>query len=208
MVAPAVRVNVELAPAVTLVGLNAAVAPAGRPVTESETVWAAPEVTAVPIVEVTPAPPCTDDTLVGLALIEKSFATGPVMVQLTVAVCVADAPVPVIVSDTVPAGVVAPAVRVKVELAPAVTLVGLKAAVAPAGSPLTESETVCAAPEVTAVLMVEVAPAPPCTDDTLVGLALIEKSLPAAAPQPGSLNEPIWVRQLNAPFAGMYSVVK
>ena len=49
---------------------------------------------------------------------------------------------------------------VKVELPPAVTAVGLNVAVAPAGSPLALSVTVCAEPLTTAVLMVLVALCP------------------------------------------------
>ena len=66
--------------------------------------------------------------------------------------------------------------------------------------------TDCAVPEVTAVEMVLV-PLPPEVTVTVVGLALIEKSLATTPPQPGNLNEPIRVLQLKAPFAGMYSVV-
>ena len=47
----------------------------------------------------------------------------------------------------------------------------------------------------------------PCCTDWLAGLGVMEKSFAAAAPQPGNLNEPMRVFQLNAPFAGMYSVV-
>jgi hypothetical protein len=42
-----------------------------------------------------PVPPCATETLVGFALIEKSF--GAVTVRLTVVVCVAVAAVPVTV---------------------------------------------------------------------------------------------------------------
>ena len=78
-------------------------------------------------------------------------------------------------------GVVAlPTLRVSVELPPAVMVGGLSEAVTPAGTPLALSVTVCAAPLVTAVEMVDVV-LPPWTADTLLGLALIEKSLGAAA---------------------------
>jgi len=97
VVAAAVKLSVELAPAVTLVGVKVAVAFAGRPVAERATFCATPEVTAVETVDVAAAPPCADETLVGLALIEKSFVTGVVTVQLTLVVCVADAAVPVTV---------------------------------------------------------------------------------------------------------------
>src|SRR6266550_1313533 len=53
----------------------------------SEIVSAAPLVMAVEIVEV-PEPPWAIETLVGFALIEKSFATGAVTVSVTVVPCV------------------------------------------------------------------------------------------------------------------------
>ena len=100
-----------------------------------------------------------------------------------------------------------PAPRVSVELPPAVTDAGPNDAVAPEGRPLALRVTVCAEPLVTAVAIVEVA-LPFCVAETALGLALIEKSFGGGVPpQPGSLNVPIRVRQLNAPFAGMYSVV-
>ena len=64
---------------------------------------------------------------------------------------------------------------VRVELPPAVTVLGLKDAVAPDGKPPAVSVIVCALPLVTAVLMVELT-LWPWTTDTLFGLALIEKS--------------------------------
>jgi hypothetical protein len=207
VLAPAASDSVALAPAVTLVGLKLAVAPAGTPLADSATLCALPEVTAVAIVEVAAAPPAVEATLDGLAPIEKSLTAVPVIVQLTLVECVADGEVPVTVTVTVPVGVAAPAVKLRVELPPAVTLGEDKLADAPAGSPLTDRVTVSAAPLVTAVAIVVDAAAPPCTDETLAGLALIEKSF-AVAPQPGSRNEPTWVRQLKEPFAGMNSVVK
>ena len=47
-----------------------------------------------------------------------------------------------------------PVLTLSVELPPAVTEAGLKLALAPAGTPLTESETVSATPLVTAVATV------------------------------------------------------
>ncbi|TME25142.1 MAG: hypothetical protein E6I64_11435 [Chloroflexi bacterium] len=83
----------------------------------------------------------------------------------------------------------------------------MNVALAPAGSPLALSATVCAEPLVTAVEMVEV-PLPPAVTVTALGFALIEKSDGGGgAPQPGSLNVPTRVRQLNVPLAGMYSFV-
>jgi len=199
---PVFTVSVELPPAVTDVGLSAAVAPLGTPVTERLTVCALPEVTAVEIVLV-PEAPCTRLKLVGLAAIEKLF--GGLTVSVTEVVCVAEVPVPVTVSVYVPAAAV-PVFTVSVELPPAVTDVGLSDAVAPLGTPVTERLTVCALPEVTAVEIVLV-PEAPCTRLKLVGLAAIEKLLVGEGPQPGNLNDPMRVLQLNAPFEGMYSFV-
>ena len=96
-----------------------------------------------------------------------------------------------------------PLSSVSVELLPAVTEVGLNVAVAPPGTPETVRATPCADPLVTAVEIVELPLAPDGTV-TVFGLAVIEKSFDA---QLGNLNEPILVLQLNAPVAGMYSLV-
>src|SRR5579859_1109451 len=72
-------------------------------------------------------------------------------VRENVAVCVAEAPVPVIVTVEVPVGVLEVVAIVRVEEAPAVTVDGLKLAVAPVGKPEAVSATDCALPEVTAV---------------------------------------------------------
>jgi hypothetical protein len=69
---------------VTAAGLNEAVVPPGRPLAESVTLSAEPLTTAVEIVEVV-LPPWTAETLLGLALIEKSFGGG-VTVSVTVVV--------------------------------------------------------------------------------------------------------------------------
>jgi hypothetical protein len=90
-------VSVELPPAVTLVGLNAPLAPDGSPDTARLTVCAEPEVTAVEMVDV-PFAPCTRLRLDGLAEIEKSFVTGAVTVKDTEVVWVAELPVPVTTS--------------------------------------------------------------------------------------------------------------
>lgn len=88
---------------------------------------------------------------------------------------------------------------------PAVTEVGFRVAVAPAGVPLTNRFTVPAVPVVKAVLMVDVLPAF-AASDRLVGLALIEKSFAGGA-HPGKVKEAIFVLQLNAPVAFRYSLV-
>ena len=91
---PTVKVSVELTPALTDAGLNAAVAPEGRPLVLKAMLSALPLVIAVEMVG-PPVPPCATETLVGFALIEKSL--GAVTVRLTVVVCVAVAAVPVTV---------------------------------------------------------------------------------------------------------------
>src|SRR5260370_20209753 len=197
--------GVELPPEVTLAGLNDAVAPEGSPLAERLTVCAEPLVVAVEMVLV-PDPPCATERLEGEALMEKSFATGAVTVSVTGVLCVAEAPVPVTVTVYVPTAVLAPTAKVSVELPPEVTLAGLNVAVVPAGTPLADRLTLCAEPLVVAVEMV-VVPDPPCTTDTVVGLALMEKSLVTVPPQPESLKVATCVSQLKAPFEGIYSVV-
>src|SRR5437879_7454106 len=100
---PVFTVSVELPPAVTDVGLSAAVAPLGTPVTERLNVCALHDVTAVEIVLV-PEAPCRRLKLVGLAAIEKLF--GGLTVSVTEVVCVAEVPVPVTVSVYVPTAAV------------------------------------------------------------------------------------------------------
>lgn len=132
--------SVEPPPAVTEVGTNAAVAPAGRPVAESATLCAEPLVRAVLMADV-PLWPWVTVTAVGDALIEKSFDTGALTVSDTDVVCVAFVPVPVIVIVEVPRAAVALALNVSVELPPLVTGVGLNEAVTPVGRLLVVSET-------------------------------------------------------------------
>src|SRR5215471_9821303 len=79
---------------------------------------------------------------------------------------------------------------------------GVNVAVAPAGSPVSDRSTVCAAPDVTAVEIV-VAADDPWPTLTLAGVAAMEKSS-VAVPQPGNLNEAIRVRHVSVPFAGRY----
>jgi hypothetical protein len=97
-------------------------------------------------------------------------------VSVKLAVCVAEVPVPVIVIDELPEGVLDEVVTVIVEEEPAVTEAGLKDADAPDGRPDALSDTVCALPEVTVVEIVEVAD-PPGLTEAEAGLAEMEKSL-------------------------------
>jgi hypothetical protein len=201
-----VTVSVELAPAVTEAGLKLAVAPAGKPATVRLMLSAVPLTLVVKMVLLPFAPPATRDTAAGFAEIEKSFAGGGGWtVTVTVVLCVAPGAFPVTVIGYVPAAAL-PALTVSVELAPVLTEVGLTPAVAPAGTPVRVRSIVSALPDTTAVEMVLV-PTAPAARLSAAGFAEMEKSLMAAAPHPGNLNEPILVFQLKAPFAGMYSVV-
>jgi len=78
-------VKFELPPAVTEVGLNDEFVPLGAPPTDSATVWADPEVTAVEIVLV-PLLPWARFRLVGEAEIEKSLGAGVVTLMDSVGV--------------------------------------------------------------------------------------------------------------------------
>src|SRR5207248_1824849 len=82
------------------------------------------------------------------------WAAGAPTVRVATAVWVVLGPEPVIVTGYVPGRVVEAVVTVSVEEPPAATEAGLKAAAAPAGSPLAERPTVTAPPAVTAVLTV------------------------------------------------------
>jgi hypothetical protein len=92
---PVAIVSVELPPAVMVDEENDALAPAGRPLAESATLCAAPDVTVVEIVLVAVAP-WSAVTAVGLALMAKS--AGAVTVRVTVVACVSVVPVAVTVS--------------------------------------------------------------------------------------------------------------
>ncbi len=91
---------------------------------------------------------------------------------------------PVIVTVTGPPSVAPPdAVRVRVELPPALTEAGLKPAVTPDGRPLAARLMLSALPETRAVLIVLVPDAPWATE-TEVGLALMEKLFVTGAADP------------------------
>src|SRR5262245_57257050 len=78
----------------------------------------------------------------------------PVTVSAYGVLCVADAAVPVTLTEYVPGGVLVEVVMVMVDEPPALTDPGLNDAFAPAGRPLAENVTVSAEPEVTAVFTV------------------------------------------------------
>src|SRR3989442_6737737 len=164
-------------PALIGFGLKDAVVPGGTPLASSVTLCDEPVGTVVEIVEVV-LPPWAAETLLGLALIEKSEA---VTVSVTAVSWLALVPVPVTVTEYVPGAVVAPTPRVSVELPPALIGFGLKDAVVPGGIPVALSVTLCAEPLVTAVGIGEVV-LPPSAAETLLALAPIEKS--EGAPHP------------------------
>jgi hypothetical protein len=142
------------------VGLKPAEAPVGSPDAESEIAELKLPDIVVDIVEV-PELPCLIDTEEGDAVMLKS-ALDAVTVRLTVVVCVLPPPVPVIVTVDVPVAVDVPTVIVIVDDPPpgAAMEVGLKAAVAPVGSPDADSEIAELKLPTTAVDRVE-APEPP-----------------------------------------------
>src|SRR5439155_6881783 len=95
-------------------------------------------------------PACTEETQLGLALIEKSLGAG-VTVSMTVVLCVALGAMPVTVTEYGPGVVAAATLRGNGERRPAVVGGGVNEAVAPAGTRLAPSGTVSAGPLVTAV---------------------------------------------------------
>lgn len=95
-------------------------------------------------------------------------------VKLKVVVLVTPPPVPVAVMVEFPAGVVAPALMVKVEEQAGLQLTPLNEAVAPVGSPDAEKLTDCVLPETRVALIVLVTGEPAVTD--LLPPLLIEKS--------------------------------
>src|ERR1700730_12835058 len=114
-----------------------------------------------------------------------------VTVSARVAVWVAFAPVPVTVSVYVP-GAALPAFTVSVLEPPLVTLVGLSDAVAPLGAPVTVRLTVCALPDVVAVLIVDV-PDVPWASERLVGDAPMLKSFGGGGAVTVSDSVVVWV---------------
>jgi hypothetical protein len=84
---------------VMVAGLNAALAPVGRPDALSVTVCALPFTSGAVIVDDPDTPPCTALIEAGLAATEKSFVTGALTIKvMVIAVVNDDAPVPWTVS--------------------------------------------------------------------------------------------------------------
>jgi hypothetical protein len=121
---------------VTDVGLNTALAPAGKPLTVKPTLPVnPPDPVTVVVYEV--LPPAVTVAEAGVAEMEKSPTTGAFTTNETDEVWLSAPLVPVMVSGEVPVGVVLAVVMVRVEEPDVVTEVGLKLAVAPAGNPVT-----------------------------------------------------------------------
>jgi len=127
-------------------------------------------------VDVQPVLPDSNPGLAKSCVVVAQVPAGAVMVTETDVVCEPDGAVPVIVNVNVPAAAAVVVETVSVALPPEVTEAGEIEAVTPAGVAEAESDTVCALPEVVAVLMVLVAELP-ATMLRLDGLAEMEKSL-------------------------------
>ena len=89
---------------------------------------------------------------------------------------------------------------------PVVIDAGARTAVEPEGAPDTDRVIVCEIPD---TKVVEIATVPDLAGARLklVGLAEIEKSLLTVEAQPGNLNDPMRVCQLNEPLEVKYSFV-
>src|SRR3989442_8667680 len=129
-------------------------------------VWAVVEIGVVPEL-VQPVRPLSNPPLL--------IPLDAVTVNETVVLSLLFPPVPVTVTVYVPGAVLAPTPNVSVELPPALIGFGLRDGVTPEGYPLALSVTLWATPLVTVVEIVDVV-LPPWAAETLLGLALIEKS--------------------------------
>jgi hypothetical protein len=133
---PAVVVTfrVELAPAAIEVGVKEAVAPAGRPLVTLKLTAPLKPLCAPTLTVYVAVPPGFTENELGEA--ESVKSEDPMTFSVTVAVCVSEPLVPVIVSVGLPIGVLLVVVTVSVEDPAPVTDVGENDAVAPVGSPL------------------------------------------------------------------------
>src|SRR6185436_18432596 len=130
----AVRVNVELPPALTVAGLKLPLTPAGRPLMESVRGSGEPDDTCIETC-IVPLWPLSRLSDAGETERLKSF----IIVTCAVALRVLDGAVPVIVNVVDPPAADDATLRVKVETPPALTVAGLKLPLTPAGRPVTES---------------------------------------------------------------------
>jgi hypothetical protein len=158
--APAVIVSMVEPEAGSCGAAKLALAFAGNPVTLSATFPLKPFCAAV-ITEYDVDWPGDTVAEAGEAEIVKSDpGVAAFTVSGTASVCVIAPLVAVTVSDELPAGVEAPAVIVSVVVPLPVMLAGLKLAVAPAGSPVTDNATAPLNPFVPLIVICEVALAP------------------------------------------------
>lgn len=132
-------VSVELAPAPTAVGLNVPVAPAGNPLTLKFTFTLKPFTAPTLTVDVVLPPGAT----VALRGVANSVKLGVrATFSVTVAVCVSEPLVPVIVSVGLPSAARVVVATVKVELPPPAIAAGLNVPVAHVGTPVALKLTV------------------------------------------------------------------
>ena len=132
-------VIVELPDVVTEAGLKDAVTPAGKPLAENVTAPVNP-FDGVIVTVYSLFDPLRTVWLAGEATRVKLCA-GIVTTKVTVAECVAEVPVPVMVRVYVPGTVAAVVATVIVELPDVVSEAGLNDAVTPAGKPLADKVT-------------------------------------------------------------------
>lgn len=174
MVPSVVMLSVEVPDPVTEVGLNVPAAPAGNPVTLSETAPLKPFTAVTVCVYEVPAP-CTTACEPGDEARVKSGTGTAFTNSAEVALCVSAPLVPVIVSVFVPVGVVASVVTDSVDVPEPVMEGGLNVPVASAGKPVTPSETAPLKPFTAVTVCVYVVPAP-CTNDCVDGEEVMLKS--------------------------------
>jgi hypothetical protein len=196
--AAAARVSVDVPPAVTLAGEKLPVTPDGSPVTDRAIVCVLPLTAVVDTANVL-LDPAGIVRLAGVTAIVKS---GGVIVSDTGTLCWVLADVAVTVSVYDP-GVAVPPVTDNTEPPPVVMEAGLNDAVAPAGTPVTESASDSATPDTTDVEIV-VLPGVLAPAEKLDGFALMAKSF-AGSLHPGNANVATRVRQFNVPSAGRCS---
>jgi len=171
VVAVLLAVSVKVLLAVAGFGLKDAVTPLGKPEGDRLTLPVKP-FSGVTVTVVVPLAPCVTVTLPGDAERPKSATRTGFTVREIVVVFVKLPEVPVMVTVTVPAVAVLPAVSVNVLLA--VAGFGLKDAVTPLGSPDADKLTLPLKPFCGAIAIVLV-PLAPCAIVTLLGEAESEK---------------------------------
>jgi hypothetical protein len=160
----------------TVLGLNKALAPDGRPDTEKEMEPAKPFTALVVMVDA-PLWPAVIDSEDGLAASEKSGGGGAAaMERAMVTVCVALPPLAVMVSVELPGVAVVACTESVAEPLPPKTVPESNDAVEPAGTPDTVNETSRANPLLGVMVTVLLAAAAPSVIEREAGLAETRKS--------------------------------